>query len=242
MNATPKPASTALRTDSCSPSSSATSRSRRRLPRLAQLVLDHLPDAGALLHQDQRPLRQLVEVDRAPGERMPGEAGEDHLVAEERLERDRAVAPGGADDAELEPAVGDELDHRLRVGHGELDAELGVVALELAEQHREDDGRGPGGGAELERPARSARPARPAPRAAAPRTRACAGRRGRAAAPPPSARPAGRSGRAAASRAAARARAPAARRPAASRRAAPPPRRSSGARPPRRTLPAGACP
>jgi hypothetical protein len=47
---------------------------------------------------------------------MAGRADEDHLVAEERLERDRAVPPCGADDSELEPPVGDELDHRLRVG------------------------------------------------------------------------------------------------------------------------------
>ena len=120
---------------------------------LAQLVLDHLADARALLHQDQRPLRELVEVDGAAGERMAGRAREDHLVAEERLERDRAVPAGGADDPELEPPVGDELDHRLRVGHGQLDAELGVVALELAEQQREHDRRRPGGGADLERAA-----------------------------------------------------------------------------------------
>src|SRR5262249_49179330 len=64
---------------------------------LPQLVLDHLPDARPLLHQDQRPLGELVEPDGAAGERMAGRAGEDHLVEEERLEDDAPVAPRGAD-------------------------------------------------------------------------------------------------------------------------------------------------
>ena len=105
--------------------------------RLAQLVLDHLPDAGALLHQDQRALGELVELDRTAGERVPRRAGEDHLVAEERLERDRAVPPGGADDPELEPPVGDELDDGLRVRDRRAAPAARVVALELAEQERE---------------------------------------------------------------------------------------------------------
>ena len=116
MNPTPKPPCTALRTDSCRPSSSGTSRSRSFRPLLAQLVLDHLANAGTLLHQDQWPLRGARRA-RSCGLQTDGRAGrgEDHLVAEERLERDRPVAPGRADDAELEPPVGDELDHGLRV-------------------------------------------------------------------------------------------------------------------------------
>ena len=97
------------------------------------------------------PVAELVEPDGAAGERMPGRAREDHLVPEERLEGHGAVTAGGADDPELQPAVGDQLDHRLRVGHGQLDAQLGVLPLELAEQHREHDRRGTGGGAQLER-------------------------------------------------------------------------------------------
>jgi hypothetical protein len=61
------------------------------------------------------------------------------------------VTTGGADDPELEPSVGDQLDHGLRVEHRQLDPKLGVVALELAEQQRQDDRRRAGGGAELER-------------------------------------------------------------------------------------------
>ena len=41
---------------------------------------------------------------------MAGRAGEDHLVLEERLEADGAVAASGADDAELELALGHEVD------------------------------------------------------------------------------------------------------------------------------------
>src|SRR5262249_29313059 len=37
---------------------------------LAQLVLDHLPDARALLHQDQRPLGKLLERYGSAGERV----------------------------------------------------------------------------------------------------------------------------------------------------------------------------
>ena len=58
-----------------------------------------------------------------------------------------------ADDPELQPPVGDELDHRLRVGDRQLDAQLGIGALEFAEQERQDDRRRPGGGADLERAA-----------------------------------------------------------------------------------------
>src|SRR5215211_547889 len=61
--------------------------------RPAQLVLDHLPDAGALLHQDQWLALQLVECDRPPCEAVPGRTDEDDLVAEERLERDAAMTP-----------------------------------------------------------------------------------------------------------------------------------------------------
>ena len=70
---------------------------------------------------------------------------------EERLEDDAAVAPPGADDAELELARGDALDDRLRVEDVERDVQLGVARLELAEQVREHDPAGPGRGADVER-------------------------------------------------------------------------------------------
>ncbi len=85
-----------------------------------------------------------------PANGWPGRAREDHLVAHERLEPDGPVAAGGADDAELELAVGDALDHRLGVVHLERDANSRVQALELAEQERHDDRRRPGRRADRE--------------------------------------------------------------------------------------------
>ena len=116
----------------------------------AQLVLDDLADAGALLHHDQALGAQLLERDRAAGERVAGRAREDHLVVEEGLEADRAMPARGADDAELEVAGGDALDDGLRVRHGQRDLDAGVRALELAEEERHDDRGGAGGGAELQ--------------------------------------------------------------------------------------------
>ncbi len=110
-------------------------------PQRAQLVLDDLADAGALLHHDQVLAAQLVDRDGASGERMSGRAREDHLVVEERLELDRAMPARRADDAELELPGGDALDHGLRVRHGQRDLHTGVRALELAEQQRHDDRR-----------------------------------------------------------------------------------------------------
>src|SRR5205085_2460708 len=66
----------------------------------AQLVLDHLTDACAFLHQDQLLALQLLERDGLAGEAMAGRAGEDHRVAEERLVLDGAVTRRRADDAE----------------------------------------------------------------------------------------------------------------------------------------------
>ena len=60
--------------------------------RASQLVLDHLPHARALLHEDERLRAQLVERDGLTGEAVVGRAGEDDLVAEERLERDASDA------------------------------------------------------------------------------------------------------------------------------------------------------
>src|SRR5262249_3277940 len=70
-----------------------------------QLVLDHLTHSRTSLHEDEWPLAELVQPDRPPREGMVWWAGENHLVGEERLECDRTVAAGGADDAELELPV-----------------------------------------------------------------------------------------------------------------------------------------
>ena len=60
--------------------------------------------------------------------------------------------PGrGADDAELERAVGDALDHGLRVEDAERDVQLRVRFGELAEELGEHDAARPGRGADLER-------------------------------------------------------------------------------------------
>ena len=70
---------------------------------------------------------------------MAGRAGEDHLVLEERLEADGAVAASGSDDAELELALGHEVDHGLGVRNGQRHADARVLALELAQEDRDDD-------------------------------------------------------------------------------------------------------
>ena len=61
-------------------------------------------------------------------------AGEDDLVGEERLEAHAAVAARSADDPELELARGDSLDDGVRVGHGQVDAHVRVLTLELGER------------------------------------------------------------------------------------------------------------
>src|SRR5436305_8474588 len=73
---------------------------------------------------------------------------QDHLIAEERLERDPAVARRRADDAELQLAVGDLLDDPVRVRDGELDAQSRMLALELADEERHDGASGPRRGAD----------------------------------------------------------------------------------------------
>ena len=83
---------------------------------------------------------------------MVGRRREDHLVAEERLERHAALASRRADDPELELARGDVLDDRVRVGHGQRDLDAGVLGLELAEEQRQHDRGGAGRGSEVERP------------------------------------------------------------------------------------------
>ena len=81
---------------------------------------------------------------------MAGRDDEDHLVAEEGLEDDTAVARRRAHNPELELARGHLLDDAVRVGDRQRDTQLGVLALELAEQHRDDGAAGPGRSAERE--------------------------------------------------------------------------------------------
>ncbi len=120
-------------------------------PGLAQLVLDHLSDTGPFLHDDERLSLQLVERDGLACEFVTRRARQHDLVPEERLEDDAAVPPSGADDAELERAIGDLVDDRLRVGDREPDAHVRVVPLELAQEDGHNRAARPGGGAELER-------------------------------------------------------------------------------------------
>src|SRR5206468_12858034 len=113
--------------------------------RLAQLVVDHLPHAGALLHQHERLLLQLVERDRPAGEAVPAWHGQHDLVAEERLEDHPAMTPHGADAAELHLAARDLLDHPLRIRDGERHLDTAVLPLELGEGDRDHRSARPGG-------------------------------------------------------------------------------------------------
>ena len=92
-----------------------------------------------------------MDVDRAAREAVARRADEDDLVVGERLEAHGAMPRGGADDAELEAPLRDELDDHPRVVHLERDSHRGVRALELAEELRHDDRRGAGRRADHER-------------------------------------------------------------------------------------------
>ena len=87
----------------------------------------------------------------APREAVTGWTDEHDLVLGERLEADRAVPRRRPDDAELEPPVGDELDHGARVVDLERDPDRRVQPLELAEELRHHDRRRPGRRAERQR-------------------------------------------------------------------------------------------
>ena len=60
------------------------------------------------------------------------------------------MAAGRADDAELEAAIGDEIDDGLGVVDLERDPEIGVPLVELAQEHGHDDRGGTGRGADRE--------------------------------------------------------------------------------------------
>ena len=81
---------------------------------------------------------------------MPGGDREDDLVPVEGLERDAAVPARGADDAELELAPSDLLDHRLGVRDGERDVHKRMELLELAEDDGQHAAAGAGGRTDLE--------------------------------------------------------------------------------------------
>ena len=122
-------------------------------PGIAKLVVDHLSHACALLHRDQLLVAQVFERDCLAREPVLRRANEDHLVVEERLVRDGAVAGRRADDAELKLAPRDLLDDRLRVRDGEVDRDVGVRLGELAQEHRDDRAARAGRGTERELPA-----------------------------------------------------------------------------------------
>ena len=84
----------------------------------------------------------------APRKRMRRRADQDHLVLEDRLEANRPMAPRSADDAELEPAIGDEVDDGLGVVNLERDAQVRVPLVELAQEDGHDDRGGAGRGAD----------------------------------------------------------------------------------------------
>ncbi len=138
-------------------------------PRGAQLLLDHVADAGALLHRDVLLARQLLGRHLLARERVVGRDGEDDLVAHERLELERAMTAKRTHDAQLELALADLLDHAVRVRDRQRHREVGVAR---AGTRRAGAGRGV-------RPARSrrrspaCRAARPSPPARAPRSSCC---------------------------------------------------------------------
>jgi glycosyltransferase involved in cell wall biosynthesis len=106
--------------------------------RAPQLLLDHVADARALLHDDQALALQLVERDLPLRERVAGRDREDDLVPRKGLERERACAPERTDDAELERVVGDRVDDRVRVCDRESDVERRMRALEVAQEERDE--------------------------------------------------------------------------------------------------------
>ena len=156
MNVTPYPARTALHHRLLEAELDPHVEVPELRPDSAKLVLDHLPNAGALLHDDQPLAADLVEGDGLAREPVTGRAGEDHLVVEERLEDDAAVASRRTDDAELELALGHAFDDGLGVEDRERDVERPVPPLELAEQLSEHDSSRPRRCTDLERPGKVA--------------------------------------------------------------------------------------
>ena len=95
--------------------------------------------------------RRSSTVTEPPAAEWPRRNGEDDLVPDQRLELERPVPAKRADDAELELPQRHLLADRLRVPDGEGHVELGVVALELAEEKRDEVRAGAGRGADRER-------------------------------------------------------------------------------------------
>ncbi len=150
MNVTPWPAATAAFTDSWSPSSRRTSRSRARRPasRSSSSTIWRTPAPSCMkISVSSRSWSSPIDL---PANRCLGGHGQHDLVAEERLERHAAMARRRADDAELELSAGDGVDHVLRVAHLQRDRHAGVVLLELAEEERQHRRARPGRAADLE--------------------------------------------------------------------------------------------
>ena len=85
-----------------------------------------------------------------PANRWPGGHARTTSSRKSGSNTTRAVTAREADDAELERAVGDELDDAMRVRNRQRDAQLRVRLRELGEDEGHDGAARPGGRAELE--------------------------------------------------------------------------------------------
>src|SRR5262249_55285768 len=93
---------------------------------------------------------QLLEAHALAGPPVTGRHGENDLVAVEGLERHAALPARGADDAQLELAPPDLLDHGMRVRHRQRDVDLPMELLKLAEPDRQTAAARPGRGTDPE--------------------------------------------------------------------------------------------
>jgi lipopolysaccharide/colanic/teichoic acid biosynthesis glycosyltransferase len=120
--------------------------------RTPKLLLDDMPHARSLLHDDERLAPKLVHRDLSSGERVVGRHGEHDLVARQRLELEGAVTPERADDSQLELPLGDPLDDRLGIRDREGHLHPRVIALEVAKEKRDEVRSRARGRADRERP------------------------------------------------------------------------------------------
>ena len=127
MKQTPMPASTAALVDSVRPELGHDVEVARADADAPQLALDHGAHAGPLLLHARAARRGAPRATRRrPANGWPGGTQQHDLVAQERLEQQRAVRPLGADDAELDLPVDDQRDHRVGVVDPQRDVHLGV--------------------------------------------------------------------------------------------------------------------
>ena len=146
-------ARTALRTDSWRPSSSGTSRSRSLMPLLRSSSSNICPDAGALLHQDQRPLDSSSSA--TVGRRTGARAGRRGSPRRGRTARTRRCGAGGAaptiPSSSRRSATSSTTDC---VSETDSSTRSSALARWNSQRRRgRTIGGGAGGGADLERPA-----------------------------------------------------------------------------------------